>query len=86
MNLTYDILIEEHPEVATIEDNLVGYEPERGLKYRRIIDYGNNLYGFYYYKTLDGKYTEETSDLYPTKRVNIFTHEYRFEQKETLRA
>ena len=79
LNLTYDILTEEHPDVATLENTLVGYDQYKGLNYRRIIDFGNKLYGFYYYKTLDGEYTEETSELYPAKRVSVFTHEYRFE-------
>lgn len=80
LKITYDMLVDEDPEVATVEDKIVGYEPDKGLKYRRIIYYGKGLFGFYYYKTLDGNYGE-TSDLYPTKRVDVFTHEYRFEIK-----
>lgn len=80
LKITYDILTESHPDVATLEDKLVGYDPDLGLKYRRIVDWGNKLYGFYYYKTLDGNYGE-TTDLYLVSRVDVFSYEYRFKEK-----
>ena len=78
--VTYDILLEESPDAATIEDKIVGFDPEKGLKYRRIIEFAKGLFGFYYYKNPDGTYSD-SEDMYPVKRVDVFTHEYRFQQK-----